>query len=102
MHALLCRTYVKGRDWYDFIWYMSVRARLNHRLLTAAIDQQGNWAGRHVQTDDEWVKKELKRVVAGLDWETARKDVMPFVYPSDRPSLELWNADYFTGLADRI
>ena len=21
--AMLCRTYVKGRDWYDFIWYVN-------------------------------------------------------------------------------
>ena len=23
LHALLCRAYVKGRDWYDFIWYVT-------------------------------------------------------------------------------
>jgi len=25
LHALLCRVYVKGPDWYDFIWYVSRR-----------------------------------------------------------------------------
>jgi len=23
IHALLCRPYLKGRDWYDFSWYIS-------------------------------------------------------------------------------
>jgi hypothetical protein len=29
MHALLCREYVKGRDWYDFLWYTGRRASVN-------------------------------------------------------------------------
>jgi predicted nucleotidyltransferase component of viral defense system len=29
IHALLCRNYVKGRDWYDFIWYASRRTPVN-------------------------------------------------------------------------
>lgn len=26
-HALLCRTYEKGRDWYDFLWYLGKKRR---------------------------------------------------------------------------
>ncbi len=29
LHALLCREYAKGRDWYDFIWYTSRGAEIN-------------------------------------------------------------------------
>ena len=102
MHALLCRTYIKGRDWFDFIWYMSSSVKINHRLLTAAIDQQGQWAGKHVVTSDEWVRGQLKQVIEKMDWEAARRDVLPFVYASDRPSLDLWGREFFQGLAERI
>jgi len=99
MHALLCRTYVKGRDWYDFDWYVAEGVRLNHGLLTPALDQQGQWAGQHVKTSDEWVCRELTKVIACLDWEKARDDVAAFV-PSDELSvLDNFNAGYFTSLA---
>lgn len=102
IHALLCRTYIKGRDWFDLVWYASVGAKVNHELLTAAIDQQGQWAGKHVRTDDEWVRTQLKDVIAKMDWSAAREDVQRFVYAADRPSLDLWTADFFASLADRI
>lgn len=102
IHALLCRTYIKGRDWFDLIWYASVKARVNHELLTSAIDQQGRWAGMHVKTTDEWVRRQLKDVIARMDWPAAREDVRRFVYATDRPSLELWTADFFDSLADRM
>ena len=102
MHALLCREYVKGRDWYDFIWYMGNRIGLNHTLLTAALNQQGKWAGQGVPTDDVWVREELKKVIADLDWEKAKTDVAAFVHSSDLKTLEFFTPEYFTSLADRI
>ena len=102
MHALLCREYVKGRDWYDFIWYMGNRIVLNHTLLTAALNQQGKWAGQGVPTDDVWVREELKKVIADLDWEKAKTDVAAFVHASDLKTLEFFTPEYFTSLADRI
>ena len=102
MHALLCREYVKGRDWYDFIWYMGNRIVLNHTLLTAALNQQGKWAGQGVPTDDVWVREELKKVIADLDWEKAKTDVAAFVHSSDLKTLEFFTPEYFTSLADRI
>lgn len=102
MHALLCRGYVKGRDWYDFIWYVGSNTELNHDLLSAALDQQGKWAGRHVRTSDKWVREELKNVIADLDWEKARADVESFIYESDGKSLDSFSADFFASLVDRL
>ena len=102
MHALLCRTYVKGRDWYDFDWYSAQAVKLNHRLLSAALNQQGQWAGAGIETNDEWVKSELKKVIARLDWKRAQEDVAAFVRPSELRILDCFNADYFAALADRI
>ena len=32
IHALLCREYIKGRDWYDFIWYTARGIAINPEL----------------------------------------------------------------------
>lgn len=102
MHALLCRQYIKGRDWFDFVWYAGVKAKLNHELLSSAIDQQGPWAGKGIVTSDEWVRERLMEVIAKMDWSAAKRDVMPFVYATDRQSLDLWSGDFFSSLADRL
>ena len=102
MHALLCRQYIKGRDWFDFVWYAGVKAKLNHELLSSAIDQQGPWAGKGVVTSDEWVRERLMEVIAKMDWSAAKRDVMPFVYATDRLSLDLWSGDFFSSLAERL
>lgn len=102
IHALLCRNYIKGRDWFDFIWYVGRRSSINHALLTAALDQQGQWTGQHVTTTDEWVRAHLMEKISVMDWNAAIRDVRPFVYASDRPSLDLWSCDFFSSLADRI
>lgn len=102
LHAVLCRTYLKGRDWYDFDWYVSRGVKPNHRLLSAALDQQGQWAGKRVTTDDEWVRRELKAKITEMDFAAASADVLPFVHPFDRPSLDLWSREFFARLVDRI
>jgi len=102
LHALLCRTYIKGRDWFDLTWYASMGVLPNHDLLTHALDQQGAWAGGHVKTCDAWVRQQLLAVIDRMDWAAARRDVLPFVYASDRPSVELWSRDFFTRLVEKI
>ena len=102
VHALLCRQYLKGRDWFDFVWYAGERVKINHELLSSALDQQGPWSGSGVSSDDAWVKQQLRQVVTRVDWEKARWDVLPFVYASDRPSVDLWDAAYFANLVERL
>ena len=95
LHALLCRNYLKGRDWYDFIWYTARRTTINHELLSAALDQQGPWKGQAPKTDNAWCVEQLRSRIAKLDWMQARRDVQRFVKPHELPSLELWTRDYF-------
>lgn len=102
MHALLCRQYVKGRDWFDFVWYVGERVKINHALLSSALDQVGPWAGHGLATDDKWVGEQLLQVICRIDWAEARRDVLPFVYASDRPSVDLWNEAFFANLVNRL
>lgn len=102
LHALLCRPYVKGRDWFDLVWYVGVKVQPNMALLSAALNQQGPWAGHRIAVDGTWLRRELLSVIDRLDWSAAREDVRPFVYPSDRLSLDLWTKDFFGALVERI
>lgn len=101
MHALLCRTYVKGRDWYDFDWYVAEGVRLNHGLLASALDQQGPWTKRQVVTDDAWVYRELMKVIDQLDWDKSRDDVAAFVPSDELAVLDNFNAAHFASLAKK-
>jgi len=95
IHALLCRNYLKGRDWYDFIWYTAHKTQINHALLSAALQQVGPWEHTQITTDNAWCLEKLQDVVKSLDWNQAREDVRRFVKPTDLPSLDFWSREYF-------
>jgi len=48
-HALLCRGYAKGRDWYGFLWYVDRRVIPSFGLLQNALQQAGPWAGQSLR-----------------------------------------------------
>lgn len=95
MHALLCREYTKGRDWYDFIWYMSRKIELNLLNLQNALVQQGPWKGEELNIDNIWVNEKLREKIESIDWEIAKRDVRPFLRSRQMRSLDLWNKNYF-------
>ena len=99
IHALLCREYVKGRDWYDFIWYMSKRAQINFEFLASALHQQGQWKGQAFIVDIDWCVDSLKEKVKTLAIEKVKNDIYRFVKPIEIKSIELWSNEMFL---DRI
>ncbi|MEA1910120.1 MAG: nucleotidyl transferase AbiEii/AbiGii toxin family protein [Spirochaetota bacterium] len=94
-HALLCRSYIKGRDWYDFIWYVSNKIKPNFILLQNAIYQQGPWAGKSVIVTDKWFKVSLENVVNEIDWNIAKQDIMRFLPHYEQRGIQEWSADFF-------
>lgn len=95
IHALLCREYIKGRDWFDFLWYISKKIEPNYDLLSNATNQQGPWKNKNIKIDLNWFKKEMSKKIKSIDWKTATESVEPFLKLIDRKSLELWNKDFF-------
>jgi hypothetical protein len=75
LHALLCRSYVKGRDWYDFVWYVARGVRPDLELLRNALHQQGPWAGQQTSVTWPWLIANLRTVIGRIDWAIARQDV---------------------------
>jgi len=95
IHALLCRKYIKGRDWYDFIWYSSQKIDINYEFLTSAVNQFGPWQKQNVKTDKAWVVRELERKIVSLDWKRVSEDVRPFIRSNEQASLNLWSKELF-------
>ena len=102
IHALLCRNHLKGRDWYDFVWYTARTIEINHALLSSALTQAGPWSGRNIQTDTHWCVEQLNRKISEIDWKEARQDVQRFVKPVELPSLELWSKEFFLGQCKKL
>ncbi len=95
IHALLCREYIKGRDWYDFLWYTSQRTDFNEKFLSSALNQLGPWQQQSVVADAAWVAKELEKKILSLDWKQAAEDVRRFLRVYEQPSLGLWSTELF-------
>jgi len=102
IHALLCRDYLKGRDWYDFIWYTARRTPINHALLSSALHQQGPWAGSDPATDTDWCVNVLTAMIVAVDWDQARRDVQRFLKPHEIPSLDLWTSEFFLAQCKKL
>ena len=94
-HALLAREFIKGRDWFDFLWYISRRVSPNFTLLSNALDQLGPWKGNRPRVDMGWYQKELTKRIRAIDWEKAKADVRRFLRPNDVRTLELWRKEFF-------
>ena len=78
LHALLCREYTKGRDWYDLLWYLTNIKDLepNHLMLKRAIKQT---CKRRIEIEKGNWKQILKQEIDQLDIEKVKKDVKPFL-----------------------
>ena len=101
-HALLCRNYVKGRDWYDFLWYVSRNASVNFSLLHSAIIQAGPFAGTKQAVSPKWLLKELKIKISHIDWGMAKKDVASFLRPRELSTIEVWSSEFFQSRLDKL
>lgn len=101
-HAILCRKYTKGRDWWDLVWYVRRRVVPNYDLLASALDQQGPWADSRPKVTGPWFLEALRDRVASIDWSLARQDVARFIPASGQASLASWSAGFFRYQIDRM
>lgn len=98
MHALVFRTWknrVKGRDWYDFEWYVRHQVPLGFAHLQERIRE---FNGEEVNVSQFIVK--LKERISSSDINQVKDDVLPFL--KDHIELEIWSNDYFLQLVDMI
>lgn len=98
MHALIFRSYknrVKGRDWYDFEWYVRHDIPLNFAHFQIRAKEFNG-----LDIDKEEFIKMLREKLGSIDINMVKRDIMPFI--QNPAVLDIWSNDYFLQLADRI
>ncbi|MGQ3227464.1 MAG: nucleotidyl transferase AbiEii/AbiGii toxin family protein [Blastomonas fulva] len=103
IHALLCRGFLKGRDWFDFSWYVSRGVTPNLKLLQNALVQAGPWAGgTSLRVDMPWLNDSLSSAIRRISWKEAANDVARFLRPADMKSVDLWGERFFLAKLDKL
>jgi predicted nucleotidyltransferase component of viral defense system len=98
MHALTFRAWknrVKGRDWYDFEWYVRNNIPLDFRHLQARIREFNG-----VEMSREEFVTALKERLSSANINQVKEEVMRFVI--NPKELEIWSTDYFLQLVEMI
>ena len=101
LHAVLFRDWksrIKGRDFYDFVWYISHRIPVNLPHLEARIVQSET--RRLEQVDITAVQALLKERIQNVDLTAAAEDVRPFL--RDPRELQLWTEEFFFELISQL
>lgn len=101
MHALLFRKWkenVKGRDWYDFEWYVKkgVAMNLKHFVQRA----QGSGDLQYPKLTEQQFRKLLTARINSVNMEKVKADAVRFIPDSTR--LDIWSMTYFADLAEQL
>lgn len=102
MHAALCRNWkkrIKGRDWYDVIWYIQSGIPVNLAHLRERMKQT-----KHLQPGDKFEESELLEKIHAkideIDWELAKSDIAMFI--PDKQRLAIWSSSFFHDLIGHL
>lgn len=102
MHAVLCRPYkvrVKGRDWYDFIWYVVKGFRLHLGHLEMRMRQSGHYALEEPLTKEIFTTI-FEEKILGLNLQAAKEDIKRFI--REPRELDGWSTEFFMSLLSKI
>ena len=102
LHAVIGRSWknrVKGRDLYDYIFYLSRRAKVNIPHLKARLIQSGHMGNEQEFTIDT-IKDLLCQRFETIDYQQAKEDVVPFIHNTE--VLEIWSADFFKEITNGL
>lgn len=102
IHAILCRNWksrTKGRDLYDYIFYLSMDTKVNidnlrEKLINSKV------LNRTDKFDINILKDMLYKKFDDIDFENAKDDVRAFI--KDTKSLEVWNKDFFKQITEEL
>ena len=102
IHAVICRAWqsrIKGRDLYDYIFYLSRGAAVNQKHLRERLIDS-----KYITADADCSLNEIKKMLAerfdSIDYAQARQDVEPFIH--DTSVLDVWSSDFFRQITDRL
>lgn len=102
IHAVLCRkraSRVKGRDWFDFEWYVKRNTPLNLTHLQERMYESGD-LDKNINLDEKLFKEFMYKRIDELGVTAAIKEVSPFI--KDKTGFEFWSKEYFKLLTDKM
>lgn len=102
IHACLCRNWksrVKGRDFYDYIFFLSIGAKVNLENLKAKL-VQSKFINENYDLTIDNLKALLNERFESLDIEQAKQDVLPFI--KDKIKLDLWSKEFFIEITKKL
>ena len=102
LHAVICRSWgnrIKGRDLYDYVFYLANNAAVNLPHLRARLEDTGILTENDTFELNE-LQTMLKKRFTTIDFELAKQDVLPFV--ADKSKLELWSKEFFIDITQNL
>ena len=102
IHACLCRNWqarVKGRDFYDYVFFLSIGAKVNLTNLKAKL-VQSQFIDENFDLTIENLKAMLNKRFDHINYEQAKEDVLPFI--KDKSKLVLWSTDFFKEITKNL
>lgn len=103
MHALLYRSWgkrIKGRDWYDFEWYIKKNIPIHLAHFQKRAEQSGHLDLKGKVLTPDQLKNFLREKIQNLDVNLAKQDVVNFIV--DDQHLNIWSKDFFIQLLDHL
>ncbi len=102
IHAILCRNWnyrTKGRDLYDYIFYLSKGIKVNINLVREKLIDS-NALDKKEEFNIEVLKMMLNNKFKEIDYNDAKEDVQAFI--EDKDSLNLWSLEFFTEISKNL
>jgi len=102
MHAVLCREWksrVKGRDWYDLVWFAAYHPELHLAHLEQRMRQTGHWTVPAPLTERD-LRDLMTQRIDKVDIGQILREVEPYV--KDATALAIWSKEFFLDVASRI
>lgn len=104
LHAIIARSYlnrVKGRDYYDLLFYASRKTKINLPYLEAKLRNSEHYKGSIPLTLDTLVPILIDKFKT-VDFNKAKEDVAPFLKTEQRKNLSHWNVELFSAVAEGL
>ena len=102
LHAVLFRnwrTRVKGRDWYDLLWYAGKHPDYDLRHLEARSRHSGDYDASE-PLSAETVQELLRERLEALELEAVKADVLPFL--RNPAEVSAWSKELFLDAFQRL
>ena len=102
IHAIICRDYknnVKGRDYYDYLFYLGKSAAFNLKYLENKLKNNGT-IEQNVTLSLQMVKALLKNKFEMVDYKLAKEDVLHFI--ENKNELDCWGKELFISTIEQL